>query len=92
MATLLALRAVECDPLRESANVLVVRARLSAGDLTGAIRHSRRYAEQLRDELGVSPPAELNELLSRVYRERSCNTPPDTVRSQPHQAAHIGRV
>jgi DNA-binding SARP family transcriptional activator len=63
LATMLGLSAVECDPLRESANLLTVRVRLLAGDLSGAIRYARRYAQLLKDELGLPPPPPLLELL-----------------------------
>jgi DNA-binding SARP family transcriptional activator len=70
LATLLGLCAVECDPLRESANLLVVRAHLARGDTVLAIRHARRYTEMLADELGVAPPVELEELLWQHRRKR----------------------
>lgn len=63
LALMLGMGAVECDPLRESANLLVVRVRMVSGDLIGAIRHARRYAKLLKDELGVPPPSPLAELL-----------------------------
>jgi DNA-binding SARP family transcriptional activator len=63
LATMLGLSAVECDPLRESANVLTVRVRLLAGDRSGAIRYARRYAQLLKDELSLPPPPPLVELL-----------------------------
>jgi len=62
-AVLHALAAVECDPLRESANSWVVRSHLSAGNRAEAIRHARRYASLLRDELGIPPPAAIEALL-----------------------------
>lgn len=65
LAILLGLCAVDCDPLRESANVLVVKAHLARGDTAGAIRHARHYARVVADELGIAPPAFLEELLFR---------------------------
>ncbi len=62
-ALLHALAAVECDPLRESANVWVLRAHLAAGNRSAAIRHARRYATLLQDELGIDPPDVVDELL-----------------------------
>jgi DNA-binding SARP family transcriptional activator len=70
LATLLGLRAVECDPLRESANLLVVQSRLAAGDLVGAIQYGHRYAKLLADELSIPPPSSLKQLLWRHRRER----------------------
>jgi len=62
-ALLHALAAVECDPLRESANVWVLRAHIAAGNRSAAIRHARRYATLLQDELGIEPPEVVDELL-----------------------------
>ncbi len=67
LALLLGLGAVECDPLRESANVLAVRVRLACGDVVGAVRHARSYARLLQDEIGVGPPTPLADLLT-TYR------------------------
>jgi len=64
LALLLGLGAVECDPLRESANVLAVRIRMIEGDLVGAIRHARSYARTLHDEIGIAPPELLADLLA----------------------------
>jgi len=75
LATLLGLGAVECDPLRESANLLVVRVRLIAGDRVGAIRHARRFAALLKDELGVPPPSPLAELLCSHRSPREMKSP-----------------
>jgi DNA-binding SARP family transcriptional activator len=62
-AILQALAAVECDPLRESANVWLLRSHLAAGNRTDAMRHARRYAALLDQELGIEPPAIVDELL-----------------------------
>ena len=65
-AILLALAAVEADPLRESANVWVLRAHLAAGNRAEAMRHARRYATTLFDELGIEPSPIVDELLWAV--------------------------
>ena len=62
-AILHALTAVESDPMRESANVWLLRSHLAAGNRTDAIRHARRYAAMLDQELGIEPPAFVDELL-----------------------------
>jgi DNA-binding SARP family transcriptional activator len=62
-ALLLALAAVENDPLRESANLAVIRVHLVAGNRTAAIRHARGYAALLADDLGIEPPEAVDELL-----------------------------
>lgn len=61
-AVLHALTAVECDPLRESANAWLVRAHLAGGNRADAMRHARSYAVMLRDELGIDPPEHLEAL------------------------------
>lgn len=62
-AILHALAAVAADPLRESANVWVLRAHLAAGNRTDAMRHARRYATMLNDEMGIEPSPLVDELL-----------------------------
>ena len=62
-AILHALTAVEADPLRESANMWVLRAHLAAGNRAQAVRHARAYAALLHDELGIDPPAVVDDLL-----------------------------
>lgn len=63
LARLLSLCAVECDPLRASSNLLVVRVHEASGDTVGAIRCARRYARLLEEELGIRPPVELGPFL-----------------------------
>lgn len=83
LATMLSLNAVECDPLRESANLLSVRARLAAGDLTGAIRYAQRYCRTLDEELGLPAPQELIALLStNLSPPKTC---PSRWLASPHQ-------
>jgi two-component SAPR family response regulator len=64
-AMLLALCAVECDPLRESANLFMIKAHLASGDAIGAIRRARSYARMLSDELGIAAPDLIDERLLR---------------------------
>jgi DNA-binding SARP family transcriptional activator len=73
LATILSLGAVECDPLRESANLLSVRVRLAAGDLTGAIRYAQRYIQALDEELALPPPQALVALLSPDFGLTTCD-------------------
>lgn len=54
-AVLAALAAVGADPLRETSNLLVVRAHLACGNRVEAIRHLARYREALRRELSIEP-------------------------------------
>lgn len=87
LATLLGLCAVDCDPLRESANLLVVQTRLADGDLVGALQHADRYAKLLAAELDIPPPPALDELLWRHRRERLRTT---TVAVTPIEAGVPG--
>ncbi len=59
-----ALNAVRIEPLRESAHRLVIRIHISEGNTYEAIRHYRMYRRLVRDELGVSPTSQLEELVS----------------------------
>jgi DNA-binding SARP family transcriptional activator len=54
-AVLAATAAVESEPLRESANRLLVEAHLAEGNRSEAIRQWHRYKCLLRDELGLEP-------------------------------------
>jgi DNA-binding SARP family transcriptional activator len=63
LAVLAALAAVECDPLRESSNALLINAHLADGNRTDAMRVFERYAALLRAELGIGPSAELSRIM-----------------------------
>lgn len=69
-AVLHAISAVACEPLRETANLWLVRAHLACGNRTAAVRHARAYAVLLEAELGLAPPPELYELLWVQERRR----------------------
>jgi DNA-binding SARP family transcriptional activator len=66
LAVLAALAALECDPLHESSNALLIRAYVAGGNRTDAVRAFRRYAASLRSELGVSPSDLMGTLLEGV--------------------------
>jgi DNA-binding SARP family transcriptional activator len=57
------LAAVAADPLRESAQRVVIQAYLSAGDVAQAIHQYKEYRQRLRDELGQDPSPEIEELI-----------------------------
>ena len=61
-----ALTAVAAEPLRESAQMLVVRGHLAAGNRAAALQHFENFREALDHEMGVSPSPELIELLRRA--------------------------
>jgi DNA-binding SARP family transcriptional activator len=59
-----ALGAVECDPLREASNALLIRAYLRDGDRAQATRRYEAFADLLHRELGVGPAAATAALLA----------------------------
>lgn len=70
LAELAALAAVECDPLRESANALLIRGRLAGGDHAGAVQHYHRYSRLIDAELGLAPGTELQRLIGGCLTPR----------------------
>jgi DNA-binding SARP family transcriptional activator len=63
---LAALAAVECDPLRETSNALLVRAHLTGGDRVQAARVYQWFARLLDQELGVGPSPAMSSLLAEA--------------------------
>jgi DNA-binding SARP family transcriptional activator len=57
------LTAVRIDPLRESSHRALIRAYLTEGNRAEALRHYRRFARRLRDETGLRPSAQMDELV-----------------------------
>ncbi|MET0903525.1 MAG: BTAD domain-containing putative transcriptional regulator [Acidimicrobiales bacterium] len=55
LAILAGLAAVQADPLRETANRVLVEAHLGEGNVAEAVRHFDRFRDLLRRELGVEP-------------------------------------
>lgn len=53
-----ALTAIRHDPLRESANRLLISIQLAEGNTADATRHARRYSDTLCSQLGIGPSAE----------------------------------
>jgi DNA-binding SARP family transcriptional activator len=70
LAVLAGLAAVACDPLQESANVLVIDACLAAGNHAGAIQAYRRYESTLADELGISPDVAVERVVALAITRR----------------------
>jgi DNA-binding SARP family transcriptional activator len=62
-AVLAGLAAVECDPLRESGQAIVIEALAAEGKCMEAARHYQAYGPLLREELGMEPPPHLERLL-----------------------------
>jgi DNA-binding SARP family transcriptional activator len=61
----LAMAAAAAEPLRESAQRLVVRAHLAMGNYSQAVGQFERYSDLLDEELGVRPSREFADLLRR---------------------------
>jgi DNA-binding SARP family transcriptional activator len=60
------LAAVACEPLRESAQRLVIAVHLAEGNRSEALRQYQGYRRLLREELGLAPSAQLDELIRRL--------------------------
>jgi DNA-binding SARP family transcriptional activator len=58
-----AISAVSADPLRESANRVLIEAHLAEGNLAEGLRAYERYRAMVRRELGVEPGPELATLV-----------------------------
>lgn len=59
----LALEAVRCEPLRESAHRAVISVHLAEGNLVEAIRAYVRFRDLLREQLGAEPSEHLVRLV-----------------------------
>lgn len=66
----LGLRAVDAEPLRESANVALVRAYLSEGNQAEAVRHFRGFHELHVRELGLDPTHTFSDIVDGLTAER----------------------
>jgi DNA-binding SARP family transcriptional activator len=58
------LAAVRVDPLRESAHRRVIEVHLAEGNAAEALRQYELYRRALRDELGLSPSAQIRRLVA----------------------------
>ena len=72
-----ALRAVEIDPLRESAHRAVIRVHLAEGNTAEAVREYQRFRSVLRHELDVEPTHRMTELMQDI-------ADPDGIRGDRH--------
>ena len=64
---------VALDPLRETAQRLLMRLQVRAGQINSALRQYRLLADLLDEELGVPPSAETERLLHRIKAVRQHN-------------------
>jgi DNA-binding SARP family transcriptional activator len=62
-----AISAVYADPLRESANTVLIEAHLAEGNLVEGRRAYERYRDIMRRELGVEPGPELASLVRTAF-------------------------
>jgi DNA-binding SARP family transcriptional activator len=65
-----ALRAIRLDPWRESSHAGLLRALLAGGNRAAALAHFRRFAAQMREELGLSPSRDLLEVVGEILPAR----------------------
>lgn len=68
IALQLALEAVRAEPLRESANAVLIRVYLAEGNACDAIRQYDAFRDLLLQELGVEPSRRLAQLVPRARR------------------------
>lgn len=61
-----ALRAVEIDPLRESAHRAVIQVHLAEGNIAEAVREYELFRSILRSELNVEPTHQMTELMQHL--------------------------
>jgi DNA-binding SARP family transcriptional activator len=66
-----ALRAIRLDPWRESSHAGLLRALLASGNRAAALAHFRRFAAQMREELGLPPSRALLEVVGEILPARS---------------------
>lgn len=71
-AVLAALTAVSIEPLRESAQFLLIQAHMAAGNRAAAVRAYTTFANRLDEELGVQPSDKLADLMSTFHPRREC--------------------
>jgi DNA-binding SARP family transcriptional activator len=69
-----ALAVTERDPLRESAQRLIICAHLRTGNISEAVLQYRRYEGVLHQELGLRPSADLRALLAASARDERVMT------------------
>jgi DNA-binding SARP family transcriptional activator len=59
-----AIESVRIEPLRESANRMIIAIHLTEGNVVEAVRHYRFFRDLLRAELGIEPSPQLTEMMS----------------------------
>jgi DNA-binding SARP family transcriptional activator len=64
------LAAVSAEPLRESANAVLIKAYLAEGNTGEALRQYERYRDLLKQELDLAPTAAMGALLEAAFARR----------------------
>jgi len=59
-----AIESIRIEPLRESANRMIIAIHLAEGNIAEAVRHYKFFRDLLDAELGVEPSSRLTEMLS----------------------------
>lgn len=67
-AVVIALAAVEAEPLRESAHRVLIKAHLAGGNRMEALRQYGLYADALKRDLQLEPSDEMLELTNKLRR------------------------
>jgi DNA-binding SARP family transcriptional activator len=60
------LAAVAAEPLRESANLVLIRAHIAEGNASEAVRHYGWYQRLLREEMSVAPSSAIAGVIERL--------------------------
>jgi DNA-binding SARP family transcriptional activator len=63
-----ALKAIELDPLRETARRAVINVHLAQGNTADALREYQRFRDLLQEELGVGPTRYMSELIAQIAK------------------------
>ncbi len=58
--------AIDIEPLRETAHLVLIEAHVADGNLAEAMRQSGRITKELRAELGINPSADFRQRLSEL--------------------------
>lgn len=66
---------LKLEPLRESAHRRLIRIHLAEGNQSEAIRHYQLYRRLLQRELGLSPTAQMNQLISPLVKSADACRP-----------------
>jgi DNA-binding SARP family transcriptional activator len=95
-AVVFAQQAVAAEPLREAANLALVRALAAAGDQAGALAAFEDYRRRLAEELGLDPSKEAFDLQGRIIRHeplvpRGARAGPSRPVSPSVELAFVGR-